>query len=139
VAVSIVDRFRAVPLFSSCSDDQLRFIATQVEEMDFPAGRVLCRQGASGGEFFILLTGAAEVRRDERPIRRLGPGDYFGEIALLEHGPRSATVETTAASRCLVLSQSQFKNVLAQDKSIALNVLHTLASRLRGTGAVPAD
>ena len=136
---SVVDRFRAVPLFSSCSNEQLRFIATQVEEMDFPAGRELCRQGESGGEFFILLTGGAEVRRDGRPIRQLGPGDYFGEIALLEHGPRTATVVTTASSRCLVLSQGQFNNVLAQDKSIVLNVLHTLASRLRDSGAVPAD
>ena len=107
--------------------------------MDFPAGRELCRQGESGGEFFILLTGGAEVRRDGRPIRQLGPGDYFGEIALLEHGPRTATVMTTAPSRCLVLSQGQFNNVLAQDKSIVLNVLHTLASRLRDSGAVPAD
>src|SRR5207249_8392881 len=70
---------KAVPLFAECDDKQLAFIATQVDEVDFVAGRDLCREGASGGEFFVILTGTAEVRRQGRHLRELGPGDFFGE------------------------------------------------------------
>ena len=82
-----VAMLKAVPLFAACDDKQLAFIATQVDEMDFVAGRDLCREGASGGEFFVILTGTAEVRRQGRHLRELGPGDFFGEIALLDGGP----------------------------------------------------
>jgi CRP-like cAMP-binding protein len=122
---------RKVPLFAACDDKQLAFIASQVEEMDFPAGRVLCRQGDSGGEFFVILTGTAEVRRDAVRLRQLGPGDFFGEIALLDHGPRTATVVATSALRCLVLGQTQFRSVLAQNVAIAVAVLDALGRRIR--------
>ncbi len=122
---------RKVPLFGACDDKQLAFIATQVEEMDFAAGHVLCRQGESGEEFFVIVSGTADVQRDGRSVRQLDAGDFFGEIALIDHGPRTATVVSTSAMRCLVLAHSQFRNVLRQNAAIAVAVLERLGQRIR--------
>jgi CRP-like cAMP-binding protein len=97
--------------------------------MDFTAGQVLCRQGEGGEEFFVIVSGTAEVKRDGRSLRQLGPGDFFGEIALIDHGPRTATVVATSAMRCLVLAHGQFRNVLGQNAAIALAVLEALGRR----------
>lgn len=122
---------KAVPLFSQCDDKQLDFIATQVDEVDFVVGRDLCREGSGGGEFFVILSGNAEVRRQGRHLRELGPGDFFGEIALLDGGPRTATVTALSPMTCLVLSRGQFHNVIRQNALIAVSVLETLGERLR--------
>ena len=130
---------KAVPLFAGCSAKQIQFIATQVEDMDFAAGRVLCKEGQSGADFFVLLSGAADVTRKGRKIAKMGPGDFFGEIALVDGGPRTATVTTTAPSRCLVLGPRQFQNVLHQDTDIAHSVMKALSLRVREAGAAKAD
>ncbi len=134
-----VEQLRRVPLFAFCDGSHLGFISTQVEELDFPSGAVLCKQGETGGDFFILLSGSAEVTRDGHHVRDIRPGDFFGEIALLEHVPRTATVTTTSASRCLVLGPRQFQNVLAQHTEIALAVLHAMAERVRSLQPPHAD
>ena len=123
---------KKVPLFAACSDKQLAFIVTQVEEVDLDAGRELCREGESGREFFIVVSGTADVVRQGRQIDELKPGQFFGEIALIDHGPRTATVRSKTAMRCLVLSAGQFQNVLQQDASIAVAVLRAAGERLRG-------
>jgi CRP/FNR family transcriptional regulator, cyclic AMP receptor protein len=125
------DMLKAVPLFADCDDKQLAFIATQVDEVDFAAGHELCREGEPGGEFFIILSGTAEVRRQGRKLRDLGPGDFFGEIALLDGGSRTATVSAASALKCLVLSRGEFQNVVRQNATIAVTVLQTLGERLR--------
>jgi CRP/FNR family cyclic AMP-dependent transcriptional regulator len=122
---------RKVPLFGACDERQLGFIASQVEEMDFATGHVLCREGESGEEFFVIVSGTAEVKRGSRDVGQLGAGDFFGEIALIDRGPRTATVVATSAMRCLVLSQSQFRNVLRQNGAIAISVLEQLGQRIR--------
>ena len=132
-------RLKAVPLFSHCTGKQIDFIATQVEDMDFPAGRVLCTEGKSGSDFFILLAGAADVTRKGRKIAKMAPGDFFGEIALVDGGPRTATVTTSAPSRCLVLGPRQFQNVLHQDTDIAHSIMKALTKRVREAGAAKAD
>lgn len=134
-----VDRLRKVPLFASCSDTQLRFIASHVEEVDIPAGKELCREGESGGEFFVLISGTADVKRRGKKVDQLGPGDFFGEISLLDHGPRTATVTTNGPSRVLALSHVQFRDVLHQDASIVLTLLHAVVGRLRSAGSPPRD
>jgi CRP/FNR family cyclic AMP-dependent transcriptional regulator len=126
-----VEMLKSIPLFAECDDKQLAFIATQVDEVDFAAGRDLCREGSAGGEFFIILSGSAEVRRQGRHLRELGTGDFFGEIALLDGGPRTATVTALSPMRCLVLSRGQFHNVIRQNALIAVSVLQTLGERLR--------
>jgi CRP-like cAMP-binding protein len=130
-----VARLRTVPLFAGCSDKQLAFIATRVEELDFPAGKVLTEEGKTGGDFFIILSGNADVRRRGNTMNRMGPGDFFGEIALLDQGPRSATVVTTTPMRALVLGPGQFQDVLQQDADIARQMLYAVTKRLRATGA----
>ncbi|TME27832.1 MAG: cyclic nucleotide-binding domain-containing protein [Chloroflexi bacterium] len=131
-----ITRLRAVPLFAGCSDDELRFIMTRVDEMDFPAGKVLCRKGESGGDFFVILDGQAEVETSAGK-HMLGPGEFFGEIALLDNGPRSATVTAATPMHCLVLGHEQFRDVLHQKGDIALKVLRAVTHRLRETVGLP--
>jgi len=139
VADPRIARLKAVPLFAHCSNHQLEFIVTQVEDMDFPSGRVLCREGQYGGDFFILLSGAAAVTRADKRLATMTPGDFFGEIALVDGGKRTATVTTSELSRCLVLGPRQFQSVLHQDAEIVMNVMKALATRVRETGAATAD
>jgi CRP-like cAMP-binding protein len=134
-----VDRLRKVPLFDGCNEKQLEFIATRVDEVDVPAGKTLTQEGRSGGEFFVILSGDADVNRGGRPVTTLHSGDHFGEIALLDNGARTATVVAKTPLRCLVLSPRQFQDVLYQDPSIAVMMLHAVVRRLRATTQLPAD
>jgi CRP-like cAMP-binding protein len=134
-----VSKLKAVPLFAHCTTRQLQFIITQVEDMDFAAGRVLCREGQSGADFFVLLSGGADVTKKGRKIAKMKAGDFFGEIALVDGGKRTATVTTTAPSRAFVLGPRQFQNVLHQNVEVIHAVMKALASRIRDAGAAKAD
>jgi CRP-like cAMP-binding protein len=136
VADARIDRLRSVPLFASCTDKELSFIASRVDEVDIPAGQVLTKKGESGGDFFIILEGKAEVEATEGK-RALGPGDFFGEIALLDNGPRTATVKAATPMRCLVLGHEQFRDVLHQNGDIAVKVLRAVTQRLRAATPLP--
>src|SRR5207302_229340 len=133
------ERLRKVSLFDACNDKQLEFIASRVDEVDVEAGRTLTKQGQSGGEFFVILSGNAEVKRSGPVLATLGPGDYFGEIALLDNGPRTATVVAKTPMRLLVLSPGQFQDVLYQDPAIAVTMLHSVVRRLRAATQLPSD
>ncbi len=91
-----VELLRNVPLFSGLSAKELMSLSRLMDEIDLKPGTVIIREGNTGGEFFIVLEGTIEVKRKGRRLARLGPGDYLGEIALIDHGPRTATamVET---------------------------------------------
>ena len=131
-----IERLRRVPLFAGCSEKELAFIASQVDEVDVAAGRILCKKGESGGDFFIILEGKAEV--DAMPMKRtLGPGDFFGEIALIDNGPRTATVTAATPMRCLVLGHAQFRDVLHQNGEIAVKILRAVTERLRAATPLP--
>ena len=132
-------RLKVVPLFAHCDAKQIDFIVTQVDEMDFAAGKVLCTEGTYGGDFFILESGAADVTRGDKKIATMQPGDFFGEIALVDGGKRTATVTTTVPSRCLVLGPRQFQNVLHQNVEIIHAVMKALTARVREAGAARAD
>lgn len=132
-----VERLRRVPLFAACTDKQLQFIAGRVEELDLAAGSVLCREGLSGGDFFILLSGRAEVSAAGTTLRELGAGEFFGEIALLDNGPRTATVTVTQQTRALVLGPAQFRDVLHQNAEIAVSMLYAVVKRLRAGSPLP--
>jgi CRP-like cAMP-binding protein len=131
-----IDRLRSVPLFGGCTDKELAFIASRADEVDISAGKVLTEKGKSGGDFFIILEGRAEVDAAERK-RTLGPGDFFGEIALIDNGPRTATVKATTPMRCLVLGHSQFRDVLHQNGEIAVKILRAVTERLRAATPLP--
>jgi CRP-like cAMP-binding protein len=138
VADPRVDRLRSVPLFGGCSDKELAFIASRADEVDLPAGKILTEKGKSGGDFFIILEGKAEVDAPQGK-RTLGPGDFFGEIALIDNGPRTATVKAATPMRCLVLGHSQFRDVLHQNGEIAVKILRAVTERLRAATPLHTD
>jgi len=125
-----IERLRSVPLFAGCTDKELQFISSHVDEVDIAGGRTLCKKGETGGDFFVILEGSARVDADQGQ-RMLGPGEFFGEIALLDNGPRTATVVATTPMRCLVLGHAQFRDVLYQNADIAIKMLRAVTIRLR--------
>lgn len=124
---------RHVPLFEQCSKGELRKIAQLADEIDLPAGKVLTKEGSRGREFFVLLEGTADVRRETRLLPPLGPGDFFGEIALVTDTPRTATVTATTPVRALVITDRAFRELLHDSPKIQTKVLAAVASRLAAT------
>ena len=118
-------------LFSTSSGKDLRTIRRALEEITVPPGRILCEQGTIGREFFLIVSGEASVRRNGRKIATLGPGQYFGELALLDRRPRSATVASETEMDLLVLGQRQFNGVLDTVPALSRKMLAAMATRLR--------
>ncbi len=118
-------------LFSTVSAKDLRLIRRALEEVDVPAGKVLTQEGTVGREFFFIVEGKAIVRRNNRKVATLGPGQYFGEMALLDKRPRSATVVSETEMSLLVLGQRQFNAVLDAVPGLARKLLVAMAMRLR--------
>jgi CRP/FNR family transcriptional regulator, cyclic AMP receptor protein len=104
-------RLKAVPFFSKLKKRELELVARQAEEVDVPAGKVLARQGDLGDEFFVIEAGEAEVTRDGERITALGPGDFFGEMALLEADRRNATVTATTPMTVIAMTRSSFRGI----------------------------
>ena len=119
-----------VPLFSGCSKQELGRIARIADEIDFRAGKTLIKEGTAGREFFVLVDGTAEIRRKGRKIDTAGPGDFFGEMALLAAQPRNATVVTTSPVDALVLTARAFRTLIETNPLIALKVMRAVADRL---------
>jgi CRP/FNR family transcriptional regulator, cyclic AMP receptor protein len=118
-------------LFASCSARDLRHIRQSLDEVTVGPGRVLCREGSVGREFFLIVEGRASVRRKDRKIATLGPGRYFGELALLDRLPRSASVIADTDMTLLVLEQRAFIGILDSVPSLARKLLGAMAVRLR--------
>ena len=125
-----IQLLRDVPLFAQCSKRELGQLALVTDEVDVDPETVLITEGDRGREFFVLVGGAADVRRKGRRVNTMGPGDFFGEIALLADRPRTATVTTTAPTHLLVLTDRAFRRLLKDLPSIQLKVLTALAERL---------
>ena len=122
---------RTIPLFAGCSAHDLRFIASRARTRDYPAGAIVCTQGRPADGFFLIVDGRAEARRDGVLLRGMGPGDFFGEIALIDAGPRTATVRATTPLSCFVIGSQQFRDILGQNAEIAVRVLDAVTRRLR--------
>jgi CRP-like cAMP-binding protein len=119
-----------VPMFSHCSETQLDHLASESEERSANAGDAVVREGEAGDEFFVIADGAAEVTRGGKPVAKLGPGDYFGELALLDPAPRGATVSASAPTNMLVLSRGSFTKALDDIPALRDAVLHGMARRI---------
>src|SRR5262249_24556972 len=119
-----------VPLFAGLSKRELRDVSRLADELDFRACKVLCRQGAVGREFFVVLEGTCDVSRDGRSIDTVQPGDFFRAVALLMNTPRNATVTATEPLRALVIPPRAFRDLLNEQPPIATKVLATIAGRL---------
>jgi CRP/FNR family cyclic AMP-dependent transcriptional regulator len=125
-----IDLLRRVPLFAGLSKRDFKQIAAVADELDFPEGKVLINEGERGREFFVLVDGTVEVQRAGDHVDTMGPGDFFGEMALLTHTPRNATVTTTSPVHALVLTDRQFRSLLDHSPSVQVKVLLALAERL---------
>lgn len=127
----VADRLAAVPLFARCEPRDLRIVARHAEVATIEAATPLVRQGDGGDALFVLLTGSARVERDGAEVGRLGPGDYFGELALLDPAPRAATVTAVENCEVAVLSVRMFRVLLREVPEIAAELLAHLARRVR--------
>ena len=126
----IDEKLAGVPLFEGLSKRQLRRISSLMTRIDRPAGQVLTKEGEHGNEFFIVLEGEVEVRHGDRVIATRRPGDYVGEIALLDKRPRTATVVATTPLSVEVLSRREFMSLLAEVPELSEQILATIAQRL---------
>jgi len=120
-----------VPLFSTCSKRDLQKIAKAVDELEIGEEREIVTQGATGHEAFIIVEGTVAVKRNGRRVATLGPGDCFGELALLDGGPRTASVITESPVTLLVLGQREFASVIDEVPGLAHKILVALARRIR--------
>ncbi len=128
---SALEELARVPLFSACSKKELQIIARRAEQVDVPAGKVLVREGAAGAEFFVILDGTAEVSRHGQPVATLGPGAFFGDLALLDRAPRNATITAKTPMQLMVLGQREFAAMIDDVPGFAHKLLTGLAHRLR--------
>ncbi len=126
-----VDHLAQLPLFSTCSKKDLRLVASKATPLDIPAGRTIIEEGAPGKEFFVIDTGTAVVKRNGRKVATLGPGSAFGELALLDGGPRTATVVADTDLSVLILTRPEFAGLLDEVPGLARKLLQGLAGRLR--------
>jgi CRP-like cAMP-binding protein len=125
-----VDLIKGVPLFAECSRKELGEVAGIADEIDLREGKELTKQGQPGREFFILVEGSADVKKGSRRVNKLGPGDFFGEISLIRHTPRTATVVATSPVRTLVITERSFQSLLQHQPGIQNKVMSALAARL---------
>jgi CRP/FNR family transcriptional regulator, cyclic AMP receptor protein len=125
-----IELLKRAPLFSGCSKSELRALARSADELDLRQGTVITREGRPGREFFVLISGTAEVTKEGTSVAQLGAGDWFGEIALLTDSPRTATVTATTPVDVLVVTDRSFRNVVETMPSIALKILSTVGDRL---------
>ncbi len=126
-----LDLLQHIPLFAGLDRHHIERLGMLTDEVDVPAGKVLTRQGDSGDDLMVIVSGQVGVERDGTRINQLGPGDFFGEIALIERAPRTATVVAEAPTRLLVINHRDFHALMEEFPAVAVQVLLTLAHRVR--------
>jgi CRP/FNR family cyclic AMP-dependent transcriptional regulator len=127
------DPLVTVPLFSRLSRRELKRVGQVAKEVSFASGDVVAEEGEEGLTFYVILAGEAQVRRKGRRVAKLMPGDFFGEISLLDGGPRTASVVADTPLRCLSILRWDFRGLLEKDPSLVPKILRELALRLRQT------
>lgn len=126
-----LEQLSRVKMFGSLNKKELALVAKASDLIDVPAGTDIVKQGEIGHEFYLISSGSAVVRRNGRKVATLSPGRYFGEMALLDRGPRTATVTTEEPTQLIVLGQREFAAVLDQVPPLAHKLLVSMAARLR--------
>lgn len=124
-------------LFSACTNKELGRIASLVDEAEVPEGAVLTKEGATGHEFFAVVGGKATARLRGKKLASYGPGDFFGEMALLDQGPRSATIKADSDMSLYVLDAKSFARLIDHHPAVARKILRGLAQRLRKAEKAP--
>lgn len=126
-----LEKLSRVPLFAGLGSREMERLGMLTDEIDLPAGRTLMRQGERGNELFLFLRGSARVMRDGHEIATRGPGEFVGEIALVDGGPRTATVTLNEDSTVVVVSRGAFAQLMEEFPDVRISVLEALAHRVR--------
>ena len=122
---------RGVPIFKELRDDFLVRLASIMEELSFPPRHTIFQKGEEGRSLYIVVEGSVRIHIDRQEIRRYAKGDAFGEMALFDSEPRSASVTTIDACSCLVLTQQQLYEAIDETPGIAVNIIRLLSRRIR--------
>jgi CRP/FNR family transcriptional regulator, cyclic AMP receptor protein len=131
------DLLRLVPLFNGMTDRSFEAIASLASETDFALGHELVRQGEPGDRFIIIVSGRARVVRDGKALRELGPGDFLGEISLVDGSPRTATVTALDPIHAFVIDRTGFLELIDRIPVFRLEVMNALTERIRATVVDP--
>jgi CRP/FNR family cyclic AMP-dependent transcriptional regulator len=132
---AFLNHLAQVPLFSALSKKELQLVARRAEDVRVDPGRILVSEGSTGSEFFVIIDGTATVSRHGRKVATLGPGDAFGELALLDKAPRNATVTAQTEMEVVVLGQREFGGLIDEVPGFARKLLAGMARRLRDSDA----
>jgi CRP-like cAMP-binding protein len=133
-----VGALRRAPLFSDLSKKELALLARMSDDVEVDSGTVLCKEGETGREFFVIMEGKVEVTRADKTVKRSGGDEFFGEIALLEDVPRTATVTAKTPLRLFVLTRRDFRHLVNASPSVERKVMRSLARRLLSSSDDPA-
>ena len=133
-----VEALKRIPLFEDLSRKELTELARITEDVEVPEGKVLCREGELGHEFFVIIEGEAEVTRRGKHLATDRGGEFFGEISLLENSRRVATVTAKTPLRFFVLTGHDFRHLLDENPKVERKVLHALARRVMALSDDPA-
>ena len=126
-----LDLLGRIPLFSGFDNRRLQRLGMLADEVDVPAGKLLMKQGENGSEMMVIVSGSVAVERNGDRLNTLGAGDFFGEIALLDGGPRTATVTAEEPTRLLVITHREFHSLMEEFPEVAAQVMNALAHRIR--------
>lgn len=132
-----VQLLRNVRLFSACTDRELGRIAALADQVEVDKGAVLTVEGKPGGEAFVIASGSATATLRGKKLARLEEGTFFGEMSLLDHGPRAATITADTPMTLLVLDPRSFMQLLEEAPSVSRKILRSLAERLREVEKAP--
>ena len=125
-----LSRLAAVPMFQACSKRDLQTLGRRGDTATIDTGHVLVREGSRGNEVYVIIDGKVEVSRDGIAVAELGPGDYFGELAVLDPGLRDATVKATTPGEVYVLGRREFRALLTEVPDLAWKIMIGMARRL---------
>lgn len=132
-----IDALGKIPLFGGLSKKELQFLARLLTEVDVKEGSTLVKQGEYGQEAMIIQAGTAVVRRNKRKIDEMGPGDFFGEMSLIDRMPRNAEVTATSDMTLLVMDSREFSTLLDTYPKVAVKILKTVVERLVKAQSTP--
>ena len=126
-----VEMLRRVPLFTTCKTKALEEIGTLADEVDVPDGYTLIREGTFGEQFFLIVDGRVRLERGGQRVGSLGPGDFLGEISLIDKGRTTATATTEGPAKLFVLAHREFNSLLDRSPATRAEIMGALANRIR--------
>ena len=136
---SVIEMLQKTPLWSALSKQDLKLVAKLSHERSFQIGQAIVTKGEAGVGFYLILEGAVEVRSGGKSLSKLGPGQFFGEMSIIDNQPRSADVIAIENSRVLILSAWSFKTLISDNPKIALKMMQEFVRRLRESDKSSSD